>query len=314
MQRPLETCAPVAERSTDFSSGAFPGPVGGAESLRIGAGTTRPASRVTTTSHSAASAARWVMTSTLRSPAAARTPTISSSARAGSRPLVGSSSTRTGPGASSARATARRRRSPPDRATPSSPTGVSSPSGRAAIQASRRAVRSASVISASVASGRPRTRLDRTVPANICARWSASAQAGARVGLAQVLHVGVAKGQRAVLEWPVAQQRGDQARLAGAARAGHGDPAAGRQPHAHRVEGAGKAGVVAQGGVGENHVRHALGRRQRVGRVTHRNRHVLESEEPLGRGPHLGANGPPPGGWPERSRRWPTRPAGAPPP
>ena len=75
------------------------------------------------------------------------TPSMSSSARPGSRPLVGSSSTRTGPGASRARATARRRRSPPDRATPSSPTGVSSPWGSAATQASRRAARSASAIS-----------------------------------------------------------------------------------------------------------------------------------------------------------------------
>ena len=78
-----------------------------------------------------------------------------------------------------------------------------------------------------------------------------------RVGLAQLLDVGAVEGQRAVLERPVAQQRGDEARLAGAARAGDGDPAAGRQPHAHRVEGPWKAGVVAQGGVGESHVRHA---------------------------------------------------------
>ena len=42
---------------------------------------------------------------------------------------------------------------------------------------SRRAARNASAISCSPASGRPRTRLDRTVPANNCARWSASAQA-----------------------------------------------------------------------------------------------------------------------------------------
>ncbi len=56
--------------------------------------------------------------------------------------------------------------------------------GHAGLQAERRALRP--VISASVASGRPRTRLDRTVPANICARWSASAQTARAVGLAQV--------------------------------------------------------------------------------------------------------------------------------
>ena len=75
--------------------------------------------------------------------------------QAGSRPLVGSSSTTTGPGASSARATASRRRSPPDRAKPSSPTGVSSPWGSPATQASRRAARRARASSSSVARGDP---------------------------------------------------------------------------------------------------------------------------------------------------------------
>ena len=60
-----------------------------------------------------------------------------------------------------------------------------------------------------------------------------------------------------LLERPVAQERGDEARLAGAARAGHGHPAARRQAQAHAVEGAGEAGVVAQGGVGEGDVGHA---------------------------------------------------------
>ena len=57
------------------------------------------------------------MISTLRSPEAASTPVRTSSARAGSSPLVGSSSTNTGPGARRARATASRRRSPPDTVT-----------------------------------------------------------------------------------------------------------------------------------------------------------------------------------------------------
>ena len=171
---------------------------------------------------------------------------------------MGSSSTRTGPGASRARATARRRRSPPDRATPSSPTGVSSPWGSAATQVVEAggAQRVGDLLPRS-ASGRPRTRLDRTVPANSCARWSASAQAARASAWRSCSHVGAAERQRAVLERPVAQERGDEARLAGAARAGHGHPAAGRQPQAHPVEGAGKAGVVAQGGVGEGHLGHA---------------------------------------------------------
>ena len=137
IQRALETCAPWRRAgSTRFCSSRGCSAVSQRTTTLRTAGTTCPASSVTVdVAQRAASAARWVMTRTLRSPAAASTPPSSSSARAGSSPLVGSSSTRTGPGASRARATARRRRSPPDRATPSSPTGVSSPSGSAATQA-----------------------------------------------------------------------------------------------------------------------------------------------------------------------------------
>ena len=72
-----------------------------------------------------------------RSPAAANTSSTSASAPSGSRWAVGSSSTRTGAPARSARATTRRRCCPPESSRPSSPTRVSRPSGRRATQGQR---------------------------------------------------------------------------------------------------------------------------------------------------------------------------------
>ena len=48
-----------------------------------------------------------------------------------------------------------------------------------------------------------------------------------------------------------------------------------------------ETGVVAEGGVGERHLGHAVPARRRVGRVVHRDRHVLEREEALRRGADL---------------------------
>ena len=112
---------------------------------------------------------------------------MSSSARAGSSPLVGSSSTSTGPGANRARATASRRRSPPDRVTPSSPTGVSSPWGSAATQASRRAARSAPAISSSSAPGRPSSEVGPHRAGEELCPLVGQRTGGARIGLAQPL-------------------------------------------------------------------------------------------------------------------------------
>ena len=148
------------------------------------------------------------------------------SASAGSSPLVGSSSTRSGPGARRARATARRRRSPPERATPSSPTGVSSPAGQRGTQASSRAARKRGgdllVGGVGAAQGQ--------VGPHACRRTSGPAgrpgrtRPGRRPVAARSTSTPPSD-RRALLEGPVAQERVDQARLAGAARPGHRHPA-----------------------------------------------------------------------------------------
>ena len=265
-------------------------------------------------SQRAASAARCVITSTLRSPAAASTPSMSSSASPGSSPLVGSSRISTGPGARRARATASRRRSPPDSATPSSPTGVSSPSGSVATQRVEPGgpQRGGDLVLAGVGPGQrevgahgAREQLGPLV------RQRAG---GAGVVLGEALHVGAGQRERAVLEGPEAQERGDEARLAGAARAGDGDPAAGGHPQADAVEGAGQARPVAEGGVLEGHLGHAgrRARRERRGRARGRappraRRAGRPRRARRARGPRRAARR-------GRSRRWPARRAGAPPP
>ncbi len=177
---------------------------------------------------------------------------------------MGSSRMTTGPGASSARATASRRRSPPESATPSSPTGVSRASGSVATHPSSRAARSAAAISSSVASGRPRVRLDADRAGEHLGPLVRQRVRAPGVALGEALHVGPAEGQCALLEGPIAQERGDEARLAGATRAGDRSPTSGGEAEVDAVEGAGQARPVAEGGVRRRRRRAppALGRRE----------------------------------------------------
>jgi len=156
-------------------------------------------------------------------PAAARTPWSSSSASWRSSPLVGSSRITTGR-ASRARATARRRRSPPESATPSSRRGC-----RARPQRGHHASRRAPG-----AHGPPPPRRRRAGPGG---GWSAPCRehlgtlVGQRAGGARVVRASSSTSPRqregAALERPEAQQRSDQAGLACTTRPGDGDPAPG---------------------------------------------------------------------------------------
>ena len=133
----------------------------------------------------------------------------------GSWPAVGSSRRRTGALVRRARARATRRRSPPERSLPCSPTWVSGVGAAAAARAWRTA--------ASGASGRARRTLSATVPANRPGRCGTQAKAErqaagvksrCRWGPAETMpHSGSVKPRRT----------DEGGRLAGAARAGEDD-------------------------------------------------------------------------------------------
>ena len=86
--------------------------------------------RYTTRSTRSSPYPRWVISTTVRAPAASRISSVSARAVGSSRCSVGSSSTSTGRSASSARARASRCRWPPDSDSPCSPIRVPSPQGR----------------------------------------------------------------------------------------------------------------------------------------------------------------------------------------
>ena len=84
--------------------------------------------------------------------------------RAGSRSLVALSRSRTSGRASTARASARRWRWPPDSDAPRSPSSVSKPSGRATMNSAAWTSSAASSSSAALACGRASRRFASTVP------------------------------------------------------------------------------------------------------------------------------------------------------
>ena len=151
--------------------------------------------------------------------------------------------------------------------------GVEPVGQRAPPSASSRAARSAAAISSSPASGRASVRLERRVPGEQLGPLVGQRAGGSGRRRWERRSTSVPPSdERARLEGPEAQEGGDEARLAGAARAGDGDPAAGGHPHGDAVEGAGQARSVAEGGVLEGHLGHAGRRRRRERRGRARGR------------------------------------------
>ena len=184
-RRAVEPLVPVGRPAARRRDGRRDRPVeavGGISPIRR-SGLSRhdaPASRASRVSQRAASAARWVTTSTLRPDDAAAwsTPSIS----------------RVGQLRDRVRSWARRGRGPdPERAGRGPRRGVGVPRPRARLPPRRPACRGRAAASpptrpggrsrarrrcsSSLASGRPRMRFDRKVPANSWACWSASAHA-----------------------------------------------------------------------------------------------------------------------------------------
>ncbi len=136
---------------------------------------TRPRSSTRTSSKPSRPSSRCVTRSVARPSPARRISSRICLSVTVSRWAVGSSSSSSGPDLSSARARARRWRSPPDSRWPSSPTQVSSPAGSRSASAPRRTRSSTSRSAASVASGWARRRFSARVPVNTCAVWPVQA-------------------------------------------------------------------------------------------------------------------------------------------
>ena len=119
---------------------------------------------------------RWVISSTVRSPAAAKTSSIERSSRWRRR---GAPSARPAPAPARRRAGRARPRGAgagrPRARAPSSPTSVSRPSGSGCDPVESRARRSASTSSSSLAAGRASSRFSRMLVENRCASWPATA-------------------------------------------------------------------------------------------------------------------------------------------
>ena len=193
IQREVETCEIRAVRPGPSGVAGAAGVAGVAEVAEVcgggllsqrtdnnqaGGGTTCPASSVTVSSQRAASWARCVMTRTLRPPAAVQHTPEHLVGQRGVEPAGGFVEHQDGPGRQQG-------------AGHGQSSTLAAGHGDAVLAhrrlealgerghpvRSRWAAANASAISWSLASGRPRTRLDRTVPAKSCARWSASTQA-----------------------------------------------------------------------------------------------------------------------------------------
>ena len=134
--------------------------------------TTRPWSSTTIWSESTTVESRCAITSSVRSSATASIASRSSCSLTPSSEAVDSSSSRMGGAASSARAIARRWRSPPESMTPSSPTAASSPAGSRSSTSPRFTACSTAMHASSVASGAPSVRFSRRVPASTGASCS----------------------------------------------------------------------------------------------------------------------------------------------
>ncbi|MNV70737.1 hypothetical protein D3C71_1637170 [compost metagenome] len=113
---------------------------------------------------------RWAMRMVMRVLSVDRRRTVSviCSSVSESSADVASSKISSGGCRTSARAIDRRCFSPPDRRTPISPMGVSSPSGALSSKCEQAACCMAAMISASVASGFTTRMFSRTVPAKRC--------------------------------------------------------------------------------------------------------------------------------------------------
>ena len=201
------------------------------------------------------------VTSSVARPSPARTISrITSRSVSASRCAVGSSRRRKGASRSSARARARRCRSPPESCWPCSPIQVSSPSGRRATRSSRRAAARAARSCASLgARGGEDEVLAQRPGEEVRALGGEGDRAAHAVGGPRP-RVAPVEEEAPRGDVPEAQEQVDEGGLAGAARAHDGDAPARLEAEAHAVErGAGLAGV------GEAQVAH-LEDPRRVGR------------------------------------------------
>ena len=165
----------------------------------------------------------------------------------GSRWAVGSSRTTRSASRRNARATAIRCRWPPLSLTPSSPMGVSRPSGRSSMNAVAPASRAAAATSSSVASGRARRMFSATVPWNRwgdCGTYAIRPRHGVDVDVGEGL---AADRDPAHVRIDEAQQQPRERRLAGPRLADDRRPPAGRQDEVDVAQRAFRATRVGDG-------------------------------------------------------------------
>ena len=127
-----------------------------------------PRSTVYEASQIAAVEARWLTSTTVLPCRASSNARSTAASLRLSRLLVGSSSSTNGASCKNMRASPMRWRSPPDKVSPNSPTGVSNPCGRRSIKPVKAAFLQASASSLGVASGLASAMLSPTVPENRC--------------------------------------------------------------------------------------------------------------------------------------------------
>ena len=238
------------------------------------------------TSHSRASATRWVITSTLRSPAAASTPSSIFLGQLLIEPAGGfveddhGAWCEQGAGDREASALAARERDPvlahgcvePRRQRGNPRVEASGPQ-----RAGNLLLVGIGMREQQIGAHRAGEHLGSLV---------GQCTGGACVVLGEQIHVHPAQRERATLERPEAQQRRDEGRLAGTARTGDGDPAPGGQAQVDAVEGPRQARPVTHACILERNRRDALPGRHGCDGVAHGDLHVLEREEAVGRGAH----------------------------
>ena len=213
---------------------------------------------------------RWVISSTERSPAAAKTSSISSRAVASSRCAVGSSRNQDGGAREQharhgealplpARTAARR---PRRRRSRGRQVGTSA-------QSSSPAARSAPRISSSVASGRASRTSRAMLVLKMWASWAGDGDQAPHILLAVGAQVVPAQRHPAGLGIEEAQQEVDDGRLAGAARADQRHSGARLEPQVETVQHCAGARRVADPDALERELGDARGRREGDGGVAH---------------------------------------------